>query len=83
MPAEDMGENYIKLQGDLERSLPGASLSDEQIGIVKTALRFGYAAAYCARTHDMNEHFSQAERYKRGFQNMLIFVEKARRVAGH
>ena len=66
----DMRDTYSRKSADLEKKLAKTSLTPEQKDLVQTAMEFGYSAAFCARTCDMNGNFSEAERYQAEYQSM-------------
>jgi hypothetical protein len=71
----DMREVYSEKQKYLENALGEVELTPEQKELIKNAMEFGYAAAYCARTNDMNGSFYQAERYEDGYNLMKKKIE--------
>ncbi len=71
---QDMRDVFSRTSADLEKKLAKTNLTAEQKALVQTAMEFGYSAAYCARTCDMNDNFSGAERYQTGYESMKKLV---------
>ena len=68
---EDMRNIFSKRQSDLEEMIETIKLTKDQKKMVLTAVEFGYAAAYCARTHDMNDNFLQAHKYETDYKQII------------
>ncbi len=72
----DMRETFRETREALEESLDGEALTPEQKKTISTAMRFGYSAAFCSRTCDMNRNFFAAQRYVKEYEQILEKLEK-------
>ncbi|MBW3022598.1 hypothetical protein KY308_00655 [Candidatus Woesearchaeota archaeon] len=69
--AEDMQEVFSKRKTTLEKMLKDADqLAPAQKRLLRTALEFGYSAAFCESRHDMQGSFHAAEEYKREYEKV-------------
>ena len=73
---KDIRDTFEETRRALEDSLDGETLTSEQKKIISLALRFGYSAAFCSRTCDMNNSYNGAERYDKGYKKILESVEE-------
>lgn len=69
---EDIGQVFGRKQAELEKLLGEAELNQNQKKLVLTAMEFGHAAAYCARTCDMNGSFFAGDQYEGSYQGFKI-----------
>jgi hypothetical protein len=72
----NMMNEYYKKQTELEKILKETTLTPEQKKIITTAVKFGYSAAFCQRTSDMNGSYFSADRYREGYENIVKMLEK-------
>ena len=61
---------YSKEKKNLEKALSETELTPEQKKLLRNALSFGYAAAFCKGTLDMNKSFYRAQKYQDGYEMM-------------
>ena len=67
---EDQREVYDQRKSEMESILSGKSLTRKQKDAMRTSMEFGYAAAFCARTCDMNGSMFRANDYENRFKEM-------------
>jgi hypothetical protein len=71
----DMRDTFSETKRALEKSLSENTLSPEQRQIVLEAMMFGYSAAYCSRTSDMQGGFFGAQEYENGYNRIREELE--------
>lgn len=71
---KDMREIFEEKKKQLEGTVTETVLGEEQRELIMTAMEFGYSAAFCQRTCDMNGSFSQANRYSEIYKQTLAFI---------
>lgn len=67
---EDMDNVFSKKHAELENIIETTELTEKQKKIILTAVEFGYAAAFCERTADMNGSYNAAQRYERVYSDI-------------
>jgi hypothetical protein len=67
----DLRTDLMQKKSELEAMLLNAQLTPEIKTMVKTAIEFGYAAAFCERTADINDSYFQSEQFRRQYDEML------------
>ena len=71
---KDMREIFEEKKRKLEGTVTETVLSEEQRELLVIGIEFGYSAAYCQRTCDMQQAFSQANRYSEMYEQTLAFI---------
>ena len=81
---KDMRNVYSKSAEDLVKILSEIPLNQQQKSLVLIAMEFGYSAAFCSRTCDMNGNIFQEGRYDGrydgGYDSMKKLVEMKKSV---
>lgn len=72
----DMRKKVTELKSKLKELLEKESVTEGQRDLIATAMEFGYASAYCARTCDMNESFFAGMQYDDEYTQMVQEVKK-------
>jgi flagellar biosynthesis/type III secretory pathway protein FliH len=72
----DMRQQVTELESKLKKILETQELTKQQKEMLQTAMQYGYAAAYCSRTCDMNESFFAGMRYTDEYNKMIEEVKK-------
>ena len=71
----DMITKCSEKQRELKELLQKNNLTKKEKEIVRTAMEFSYASAFCARTCDMNENWFGADHYETDYKHMLEEVK--------
>lgn len=66
-----MRDKQSEFKSLLKKKIKGKSLTVREKELIKIAMEFGYASAYCSRTCDMNESFFAADNYSKDYLQML------------
>ncbi len=69
-----MNDEFDEKSRTLKDKLSKVKLTIEQEEIIRIAMEFGYAAAFCERTADMNQSYSASERFKREYISLKKLV---------
>jgi hypothetical protein len=72
----DQIENFNKTQSELEKMIKNKKLDEETKKMVETAMEFGFSAAFCARTSDMNGAFYGSMKYTDTYEEMKTLLKK-------
>lgn len=67
----DMRTTQSEKKQQLKGLLKETTLTKEEKKLIKTAMEFGYASAYCARTCDMSQSFYAAGNYEDDYKSIL------------
>lgn len=71
----DMRDEHYKLKNLLIQKIKEKLLTEKEKDIIKIALEFGYASAYCSRTCDMNESFYAAGNFDDAYKHILEMLK--------
>jgi hypothetical protein len=82
MTEEDQRKVFEETGKELERALKTTHINLRTLELIKTAMRFGYSTAYCARTCDMDERFNQAETYHSAYDSIIALIEETDKKIG-
>jgi hypothetical protein len=74
----DQIENFHKTQSELEEMIKNKKLDEETKKLVETAIDFGYSAAFCERTSDMNGSFYGSTKYTEKYIEMKKLLKNDR-----
>ena len=74
--AEDMRDTFYEAKKALEKILSEDKLSLNERKIILTAMNFGYTAAFCSRTCDLNGSFLAAQEYDDGYKQVREKIPK-------
>ncbi len=71
----DMRDKQSEFKSLLKKKIEENSLTDREKELIRIAMEFGYALAYCSRTCDMNESFYAAGRYDDDYKIILGMIK--------
>ena len=67
---KDQRDVFNEKGRELEKILKDGQLSEETKRIAAIALEFGYSAAFCSRTCDMNGPYYQSQKYQDNYNQI-------------